>query len=115
MFPFSQLIGIHGKTHGTTRFTPLQACLGKYFIQSFQFGLGFNQPGTRNYKGFLDIGRNLAPFYHRCRSAQVFNTGIGTGANKNPIQLDRLNWNSSLQPHVFKRLLVVIAFTFIAH
>src|SRR5690554_601675 len=103
MLALPQLIGVHRQTHRATRITPFKTGFDKDLVQAFLLRLGFHQTGTRHYHRLLQARRHLAAFHHRCGFTQVFNTAIGAGTDKHPVQLDVGNLLVRLQTHVFQR------------
>src|SRR5690554_3500957 len=75
-------IAVHAYTHGTARLTPLQARLTKNAIESLGFGLSLHLAGA----GGDDTGYLAASTaQYLGSSAQIFQTGVGAGADKNLI------------------------------
>src|SRR5690554_1426737 len=98
----SQFVSVHGQTHGTARVAPFKASFQENAIQPFLFRLGFYQTGTRHHHRLLETISNLTPFNDHSSLSQVFNTAVGAGTNKHPVELDIGNRLISLQTHVFQ-------------
>jgi hypothetical protein len=48
-------VGVHGKTHGATRLTPLEARSDEDLVEAFRLGLAFDQTGARHHQGQLTL------------------------------------------------------------
>ena len=56
-----ELVGIHGQTHGASRFAPLKPSGLENHIQAFSLGLLFDQTRTWNHQGELDVFGHFLP------------------------------------------------------
>ena len=102
MFARFQTIGIHGQTHGTAWLPPFEIGGNKNFIQTFRFRLLFDQTGPRHTQHLLDGVGFTTTLNHSCRLAQIFDTRIGAGTNKDFIHPDISHFLTSLQAHVLQ-------------
>src|SRR5271165_2941699 len=80
-------VGIHAQTHRASRFPPLKACLDEDLIESFAFGLGLDRLRTRNHHCVYMRMHMMASHDLSC-SAQIFNAGVGAGANEDTVDGD---------------------------
>ena len=98
MFFWLQFIRVHGEAHRAAWLSPFKTRCGKDFIQPFAFCLLFNQPRTGYHNRFFDAICDSATFDNRRRRADIFNTRVGTRADKHPIDFDvsdRLTWGQT--------------------
>src|SRR5438874_6867744 len=68
---FFQAVPVHGNTHATARFAPLETRFQKYFVQPFGLGLLFDQTAPRHHHRPDGRGYLLA-FNHAGGFSQVF-------------------------------------------
>ena len=92
-------VGVHGQTHGTAGLTPLEAGVLKNNVKPFVLGLLFNQAGARHHQG-VDRRSDLVAFGVPGGNAQVFYAGIGTRADKNPVNRNVRYGSTGLQVHI---------------
>src|SRR5690554_2386778 len=98
-----QLVRVHRQTHGAARLAPFKTGFDKDLVQPFGFRLRLHQTGARHYQRLLDVRRYLATFHHLGSGTQVFDAGVGAGADKYTIQLNIGDLLVGLQSHVLER------------
>ena len=106
-----QTIGIHRQTHGATRFTPFKPRIFENHVQTFGFGLLFHQTRAGNHKRQFHIARHLfaQAFDHPRGGTHIFNTAVGTRADKHFVHLDRIDRRARSQSHILQSTLHRIA------
>ena len=102
-----QTIGIHRQTHGATRLTPFKPRVFENHVQTFGLGLLFHQTRTRHNQCLFDIARHLLTqaFDHPRGGTHVFNTAVGTRADKHLVHLDRIDRRARSQSHILQSTL----------
>ena len=98
MLSCSQLICVHGQTHGTARLAPLQSGFNKNLVQTFAFCLLFYQSRTRNDECHLDICGYFLAGNDLCRFSQVFDPRVRAGTDEYTVQLNILDGGAAGKP-----------------
>ena len=108
MLPPAQNVGVHRQTHGTAGLTPVHAGLDEDLVETFLLCLHLDQMGTGHHVNLLDAIRHLAALGDGRRGAQILNPRIGTGADKDLVNLDIGHRDTTCQPHIVQGALVAL-------
>jgi hypothetical protein len=99
-----EFVGVHGQTHAATGFSPFESGSSKDFVQAFFLGLMFDDTTPWNNHG-ADVATDFVVFHDCRRRPEVFNSRVGTRADKDPVDLDLHNGCPRRQVHIIERRL----------
>src|SRR5690606_21151720 len=100
-----QVIAVHPEAHRTAGLSPFESGLDENTVQAFRLRLSLDQAGSRDDQGLAY--RRVDPFSpdDGCRGTQVFQPGVGAGADEDLVRPDVANALSGLQTHVVQAAL----------
>ena len=96
-----KLIRVHCKAHTATRFSPFKSGVEKNLIQSLCFSLPFYD-ATAGDDHCTHPGFHSFIFDNFGRGSSVFDSGVGTGANKDPVHSNLSNGSARGKSHVIQ-------------
>mmetsp|Transcript_95484 Transcript_95484/g.139439 ORF Transcript_95484/g.139439 Transcript_95484/m.139439 type:complete len:365 (+) Transcript_95484:1214-2308(+) len=99
-----QLVGVHGKTHGTAGLPPIKTSLDENLVKTLTNRLLLDHPRAGHNHG-VDVGVDLLALGNGSNSAQVLNTPVGARTNKDLFNLDLVKLLVGLETHVLERAL----------
>ena len=97
-----ELVGVHPEAHGTAGFAPIETCLDEDIGDTFLFGLLFDEAGAGDDHGLDNIIGDFFAFGDFCDFAEVFDAGVGAGADEDFIQRDIGHFCAGLQAHIIQ-------------
>src|SRR5690606_22798837 len=71
-------------------------------VQPLSLSLGFHGARAGHNDRFFHVRRLAAAFHYGGSGTNIFNTGVGTGADKHTIHMDRRHRLASLQSHILQ-------------
>src|SRR5712675_1077790 len=74
-------VGVHAETHAAAGFAPLEASCFEDRVETFGFGLTLDGLRAGNDHG-ANCGCNVISVDDLCRRAEVFDAGVGAGAEE---------------------------------
>src|SRR5689334_21087232 len=74
-------VGVHAEAHGAAGLAPLKAGVEEDLVEAFLLRLGLDDAGARHHHRPQRVGHLLAA-NDGSSGAQVFDTGVGAGADK---------------------------------
>src|SRR5438067_9147602 len=92
-------VGIHAEAHRAASIAPLEAGLAEDRIQSLGLGLPLDAHRSGHDHG-PDFRMHRMAAYYRRRQAQIFEAGVGAGADEDAVDRDRFHRRARLERHV---------------
>src|SRR5258708_26713907 len=94
-------VGVHAEAHTASRLSPFEASRFEDGVETFLFCLALNRLGTRNDHG-AHRGGDVAAADDGGGGAEIFDSGVGTGAQEDGVNLDFFHGHTGLEAHVLK-------------
>ncbi len=94
-------VRVHAKAHTASGLSPFEAGSFEDGVETFLFCLAFNRLGTRNHHG-AHRGGDVVAADDGGGGAEIFDSGVGTGAQEDGVDLDFLHRHTGLEVHVLK-------------
>jgi len=97
--PGFELVGVHAEAHGAAGGAPVGAGFGEDFVESFGFGELFDQGGG-GHDHHADRVGDFVAFHDVGCGAEVFDAGVGAGAEEDRVDFDVPQGGAGGKAHV---------------
>src|SRR5258708_5609476 len=84
--PRCELVRIHAEAHGAAGIAPFKSGFEQNAVQAFALGLFFHLTGTRHPQR-LNALRHFSPLRDLGRGANILDTAVGAGTDKDHVDL----------------------------
>src|SRR5271163_2138201 len=94
-------VGVHTQAHAAAGLAPIEACGGKDLVEALFLSLGLDSLRARDNHRANRCSDVVAAHNGGC-CTKVLDAGVGAGAEKDAIDLDRFNGLARMKTHIFK-------------